>query len=52
MIWGLITGIFESVSDVKVYSDLSVDYGYGLSINIKDLEIAFWRLSVQRDKRN
>ena len=41
MIWTQKTRILKSVSDVKVHSDLSVNYGYGLNINIKDLEIAF-----------
>ena len=52
MVWILIACILRSVSDVEVYSDLTVNYGYGLNTNNKDLKIAFWCQSVQRDKRD
>ena len=40
----------KSVSDVEVYSDLTVNCGYGLNATNKDPEIAFWYQSVQGDK--
>ena len=50
MAWILIACILKSVSDVEVYSDLTVNCGYGLNAINKDPEIAFWYQSVQRDK--
>ena len=52
MAWILIACILKSVSDVEVYSDLTVNCGYGLNTINKDPEIAFWCQSVQRDKRD
>ena len=51
MAWILIACILKSVSDGEVYSDLTVNCGYGLNAINKDPEIAFWYQSVQRDKR-
>ena len=51
MAWILIACILKSVFDVEVYSDLTVNCGYGLNVINKDPEIAFWYQSVQRDKR-
>ena len=51
MAWILIACILKSVSDVEVYSDLTVNCGYGLNTINKDPEIAFWYQSIQRDKR-
>ena len=52
MAWILIACILKSVSDVEVYSDLTVNCGYGLNTINQDPEIAFWCQSVQRDKRD
>ena len=41
MVWTLIACILKTVADVEVYNDLTVNYGYGLNTNNKDLEIAF-----------
>ena len=51
MAWILIACNLKSVSDVEVYSDLTVNCGYGLNAINKDPEIAFWYQSVQREKR-
>ena len=51
MVWIPKACILKSVSDVEVYSDLTVNCGYGLNAINKDPEIAFWYQSVQRDKR-
>ena len=51
MAWILIACNLKSVSDVEVYSDLTVNCGYGLNTINKDPEITFWCQSVQRDKR-
>ena len=52
MAWILIACILKSVSDVALYSDLTVNCGYGLNTINQDPEIAFWCQSVQRDKRD